>query len=94
MKHKFEGGREPNTANGPGESWSDCVNCGASESEENRDEECVPEMDADLLREFTSAMRAADETFQQTGGGTRHYLRDCLWPEMQKRGLSLTKDEG
>jgi hypothetical protein len=42
MKHEFEGGREPNTANGPGESWSDCVNCGAEETEESRDEECVP----------------------------------------------------
>lgn len=47
--------------------------------------------DAENFRLFTSAMRAADETFQGAGGGggTRHYIRDCLIPEMEKRRLVL-----
>jgi hypothetical protein len=49
----------------------------------------IPGMDGELLREFTAAMRAADESFETEGGGTRHYLRDCLWPEMQRRGLAV-----
>jgi hypothetical protein len=49
MKHKFEGGREPNTANGPGESWSDCAECGAAETDDNKDEECVPVEDDDSV---------------------------------------------
>jgi hypothetical protein len=32
----------------------------------------IPGMDAELLREFTAAMRAADEHFEKLGGGTRH----------------------
>jgi hypothetical protein len=52
----------------------------------------IPDMDADLLREFTAAMRAADECFERVGGSTRHYVRDCLWPELQKRGLTLTRE--
>lgn len=41
MKHQFKGYRDPNTANGPGESYSVC-DCGTEETEDNRDEECVP----------------------------------------------------
>lgn len=52
----------------------------------------IPEIDPGLLREFTAAMRAADECFEKAGGGTRHYLRDCLWPEMRKRGLTLNRE--
>jgi hypothetical protein len=47
------------------------------------------EINSEVLRLLTSAMRAADESFEKEGGGTRHYLRDCLWPEMQKRGLTI-----
>jgi hypothetical protein len=46
----------------------------------------------DALIALVSAIRAADETFmsgQTGGGGTRHYVRDCLLPEFEERGFRL-----
>jgi len=47
------------------------------------------ETEAELVRRMTAAMREADETFQRVGGSTRHHVRDCLLPILQKHGLEL-----
>jgi hypothetical protein len=39
---------------------------------------------------LTAAMREADKTFERVGGSTRHYVRDCLLPILEKHGLRLT----
>ena len=45
----------------------------------------------EIIRELTSAIRSADRTFETAGGSTRHYVSDCLIPELQKRGLSICR---
>ena len=45
--------------------------------------------EAQTLRQMTLAMREADQHFERVGGGTRHYLRDCLFPVLAKHGIGL-----
>jgi hypothetical protein len=45
--------------------------------------------DGDILERMTAAMREADAAYQDSGGGTRHYLRECLFPILQKHGIAL-----
>src|SRR5687768_4282169 len=47
------------------------------------------ESDAELVRRMTAAMREADKTFERVGGSTRHHVRDCLLPVLEKHGLEL-----
>ena len=47
------------------------------------------EIEAELVRRMTAAMREADETFERVGGSTRHHVRDCLLPILAKHGLEL-----
>jgi hypothetical protein len=43
---------------------------------------------------FTRAVRAADQLFQKNGdAGTRTWLRDYLFPEMQNEGLHLSVED-
>jgi hypothetical protein len=42
-----------------------------------------------LIQRLTAAMREADETFQKVGGSTRHYVRDCLLPILEKHNLDI-----
>ena len=49
------------------------------------------EDDAELVRRMTAAMREADAVFERVGGSTRHHVRDCLLPILEKHGLSLIK---
>ena len=37
---------------------------------------------AKLVPELTQMMRHADAEFEETGGSTRHYVRDCLGPRI------------
>lgn len=41
---------------------------------------------------LVAAMRAADKMFEKVGGTTRHYVRDCLIPEMTERGIRVVDD--
>lgn len=36
-------------------------------------------------------MRDCDTRFKATGGSTRHYVRDVLFPEMENRGFIVLK---
>jgi hypothetical protein len=40
-------------------------------------------------RALTAAMREADALHERVGGGTRHYVRDCLLPTLAKHGLTV-----
>jgi hypothetical protein len=58
--------------------------------------EQIDHKDADLpdenkmVRRMTAAMREADTHFEIVGGSTRHHVRDCLLPILEKHGLKLT----
>ncbi len=41
------------------------------------------------MTKFTAAMREADHTFERVGGSTRHHVRDCLLPILEKQGLVI-----
>jgi hypothetical protein len=45
------------------------------------------------MAEFTEIMREADKLFETLGGGTRHFVRDCLFPILEKEGISITKNK-
>lgn len=47
MKHKWGGGMTVGTPDNPPEGYSYCDNCGAEETDDNRDEECQPAEDDD-----------------------------------------------
>lgn len=38
---------------------------------------------------LTLAVRQAAEDFEQSGGGSRHWVRECLWPRLRDNGLIL-----
>lgn len=40
---------------------------------------------------LTKAMREADELHQTEGGGTRHYLRECFLPALERHGLAVVE---
>jgi hypothetical protein len=42
--------------------------------------------DADVVNAVTAAMREADRTFEKVGGSTRHHVRDCLLPILNRSG--------
>lgn len=44
---------------------------------------------SELLARLTAAMREADAIFMRAGGSTRHHVRDCLIPVLEKHGLKL-----
>jgi hypothetical protein len=43
----------------------------------------------EAVKRLTAAMREADRLFEQVGGSTRHHVRDCLLPILEKHGLLL-----
>lgn len=42
-----------------------------------------------IEQKLTAAMREADVIFERVGGGTRHYVRDCLLPMIEKHGVEV-----
>lgn len=40
---------------------------------------------------LTEAMRAADQAFERIGGSTRHHVRECLVPELERMGLTVVR---
>lgn len=58
------------------------------------DDECpypTPKDCGEMVADITAALRAADETFEKVGGGTRHYIRECFIHELVKRGLKIVR---
>lgn len=43
----------------------------------------------DLLARITKAVRCADRKFEQVGGSSRHWVRECLLPELEAEGLAV-----
>ena len=40
---------------------------------------------------ITAAVRAADLAFESSGGSSRHYVRECLIPQLEAAGLVIVK---
>jgi len=49
-----------------------------------------PDESVELVRRMTLAMREADEMFETVGGSTRHHVRECLLPVLEKHGLGIS----
>ena len=46
------------------------------------------EVEREIVKRLTAAMREADRYFTDVvGGSTHHYVRDCLVPILAKHGL-------
>lgn len=43
----------------------------------------------DLQPRITQAVREADEHFERVGGSSRHWVRDCFLPMIEKHGLKI-----
>ncbi len=43
----------------------------------------------ELVRRLTLALRLADSRYPETGGSTRHYVRECLVDVLEKQGLRV-----
>lgn len=48
-------------------------------------------VDAATVAEVTAALREADRAFEKVGGSTRHHVRDCLFPALEKHGLLVVR---
>jgi len=46
-----------------------------------------------LVKQITLAVRIADKKFEDVGGSTRHWVRDCLLPELTDAGLDVISDK-
>ena len=47
-------------------------------------------MNNDQLQNIVSLIQEADKLFETVGGSTRHFVRDCLLPLMEEKGISFT----
>lgn len=43
------------------------------------------------VAEIVELIREADRNFEDTGGGTRHFVREALLPLMEKKGWVFCK---
>jgi hypothetical protein len=43
----------------------------------------------EIVNRVTAAVREADEAFKKTGGGSRHWVRECFLPSLEKHGLTV-----
>jgi hypothetical protein len=48
--------------------------------------------DTEVVNAVTAAMREADRVFEKVGGGTRHHVRDCLLPVLNRNGWRVVRD--
>jgi hypothetical protein len=49
----------------------------------------MPDIDPKVIDQLTSAVRAADKAFETAGGSSRHWVRDCFLPELERNGLTI-----
>jgi hypothetical protein len=47
--------------------------------------------DTEVVNAVTAAMREADRVFEKVGGSTRHHVRDCLLPVLNRNGWRVVK---
>jgi len=68
-----------------------CRACGARGVADGGEESIQPpdEENRPLVAKVTRAIREADQTFQRTGGSSRHWVYECFFPSMRKYGLSF-----
>jgi hypothetical protein len=43
----------------------------------------------DHHKTLTEAVRKADQDHEHSGGGSRHWVRECFWPRLRDCGLIL-----
>lgn len=49
--------------------------------------------DPELIRRVTAAVRLADAQFEQSGGSSRHWVRECLLPCLDDAGLQIVEQK-
>jgi hypothetical protein len=49
--------------------------------------------DAERVRLVTRAVREADREFQQSGGSSRHWVRECFLPCLEEEGLAVLAND-
>lgn len=47
--------------------------------------------DVEVVNAVTAAMREADQVFEKVGGSTRHHVRDCLLPVLNRMGWQVLR---
>lgn len=50
------------------------------------------ENDPALVTVITAVVREADREFEHAGGSSRHWVRDCFLPLLNRRGLIVMND--
>jgi len=45
--------------------------------------------DAGIVAAVTAIVREADQLFERVGGSSRHWVRDCFLPLLNKEGFSI-----
>jgi hypothetical protein len=45
------------------------------------------------VEEFTRVMREADRAFEKVGGSTRHHVSDCLFPLLEREGMTVVRSK-
>jgi hypothetical protein len=48
--------------------------------------------DFDLVKAVTAVVREADLEFERVGGSSRHWVRDCFLPTLNRAGFIIVKD--
>jgi hypothetical protein len=48
--------------------------------------------DEELVREITRIVREAFKRFEQSGGTTRHWVRECFLPILNRDGWVVARD--
>jgi hypothetical protein len=45
--------------------------------------------ETEMIRLVTQAVRDADKQFESVGGSTRHWVRECFLPALERIGLTI-----
>jgi hypothetical protein len=45
----------------------------------------------ELVKVLTLALRTGDQAYESTGGSTRHYVRECLLPVLERMRLTVVR---
>ena len=45
----------------------------------------------EIVQKVTKAVRLADISFEQVGGSSRHWVRDCFLPALEDEGLCIVE---
>jgi hypothetical protein len=69
----------------------DCPACGWQQGlyKDEWKDEILSHNEREIIKRLTAAMQEADQQFEAEGGGTRHYVRECLLPILEQHGLRI-----